>query len=399
LNILYLDVNAQYLNPTAALLPQLFLSRFPSMKFFGPGYLDKETISAGVARWVDANGPYDIVILGPNTPFLGSLTDDALQKNVEFVMKYMVTPGFSARLVEKFFRDVLVAVSRLPIRHKVVSGLSLDSYASTQEQVDKILEAGAFLLGPNHQFSRRIEEWPNDIFLREKHYQKKKERLTDAWHDFLVANPDRVITACHYVLPHEFSMAVLAERRWDVAIPGAEYVLRRDAIVSLEASNLGVAPKKYFHFFRLANRLGLPVYRHYLLVRLYNHLFQRTLATSRMVYTSSGGSGNVPRKYFEIPAAGAALVCTPCNGFGDLGFRDYVNCIVADPANLASVVARMRHDQSLQGIADAGRQLVMRHHSIYARSEQIARCLRAIISGTYAGSRWECGEFCILETT
>lgn len=397
MNILYLDVNAQYLNPTAALLPQLFLSSFPAMQFFGPGYLDDETIAAGVARWVDANGPYDIVILGPNTPFFGSLAGDALQKNVEFIMKYTVTPGFSARLVEEYFRDVLVAFPQLPVPHKVVSGLTLDSYASTKEQVDKILEAGALLLGPNHQFSRRIEEWPKEIFLRERHYQKKKDRLTNVWHDFLGAHPDRVITAFHYVAPHEFSLAALAGRRWDVAVPGAEYVLRRDAIASLGATSLAVAPKKYFHLFRLANRLGLPVYRHYLLVRLYNQLFHRTLATSRLVYTSSGGSGNIPRKYFEIPAAGAALVCTPCNGFADLGFHDRSNCIVVEPANLASVAAELSHDPSLQGIADAGRQLVMRQHSMYARSEQIAHCLRAIVSGTYAGSRWDRGEFRVLE--
>jgi len=314
-------------------------------------------------------------------------------------MKYTVTPGFSASFVERYFRDILAAFPRLPIRHKVVSGLNFDSYAASQGQVDKILETNALLLGPNHQFSRRLEDWPQDIFLREKHYQKKKDRLTNAWHDFLTEHPDRIITASHYVAPHEFSFAALAGRQWDIAVPGAEYVLRREAIASLASTRLAVAPKTYFHLFRLANRFGLPVYRHHLLVRLYNQLFFRTLATSRLVFTSSGGSGNLPRKYFEIPAAGSVLACTPCNGFASLGFRDHENCIVVDPGSLASVAADLRHDCSMQRIADAGRKLVMRQHSLHARAEQIARCLHSVVAGTYRGARWSQGEFVVDEVS
>lgn len=397
MNILYVDVNAHYLNPTAALLPHLLLSAFPAMRFFGPGYLNDATIASGVEKWVDKNGPYDVVIMGPNTPFFGSAADSAIHQNVNFIMKYTVTSGVSATCVERYFRDIQTAFPRLPIGHKAVSGLTLDSYASAQEQVDKIFEANALLLGPNHQFSRRLEDWPQDIFMREKHYQKKRDRLSNAWHDFLTEHPDRIITASHYVSPHEFAFAALAARRWDIAVPGAEYALRRDALASLAPTCLSVAPKSYFHIFRLANRFGLPVYRHHLLVHLYNQLFLRTLAMSKLVFTSSGGSGNLPRKYFEIPAAGAVMVCTPCNGFADLGFRDRENCIVADPGRLASVAAELRNDCSIQGVADAGRELVMRQHSLQARAEQIALCMDALMRGTYQGARWQQGKFVVDE--
>jgi hypothetical protein len=175
------------------------------------------------------------------------------------------------------------------------------------------------------------------------------------------------------------------------------YALRRDALASLRSSGLRVAPKNYFHAFRAANRLGLPVYRNAATARLYNALFQRTLRRSKMVYTASGGSGNLMRKFFEIPAAGAAMVCVPGNGFRALGFEHGRNYVQVVPADLATTVKTLRADPALQAIADAGRHVVLTRHSLQARASQIAQCFHALRLGTYRGSRWEDGNFVVSE--
>lgn len=396
MKILYLDPSALYINPTSSLFPLLVLSRYPDARFYGPGYLSEEELAGGLERWVEQHGPFDVLISGPLFPFFAENKNDFLA-SANFIKKFTVHAGFSEASLLHFYSDIHTALKKLPIPLKVVSSLSLDSYASTQKQVDRVLESDVVLLGPNHQFARKLAEWPEEVFLREKHYQKKKARLSDAWFDFLVGYPERVITACHYIGEHEFCLNALGGRSWDIAVPGAEYVLRRDAISELKKIDCKTAPKTYFQLFRVANKLGLPVYRHHLLSKLYNLLFQKTLFSSRMVFTSSGGSGNLPRKYLEIPAAGALLVCTPCNGLESIGFKHGVNCIIAEPSELQNVVKMVGRGDRYQDVADAGRATVMAHHSLGARAEQISRCLFSLKQGTYAGAIWEHGSFSVIK--
>lgn len=397
MRILYVDANGQYVNPTASLLPLLMLAVSADTRFYGPGYSSRQELEAGLRRWVDANGPFDAVVLGPLTPFF---TDDGAARaaGVEFVMRYTVHPPFSAADLGRFFDDVLGALGALPVPLRIVTSLALDTYASTQAQVDRMLEAGVLLLGPNHQFVRPLAEWRQDVFGRERHYQAKLSRLSDAWLGFLTDYPERVLTATHYVGEHEFCLTALEDRPWDIAIPGVEYALRRDAIASLKSSRARVAPKGHFYAFRIASRLGFPVHRHHLTARLYNMLFQRTLFTSRMVFTASGGSGGILRKFVEIPAAGAAMVCVPCNGFEAIGFEDGRNYVEAEPRQLADVVRALRQDPRLERIAAAGRDLMTRRHSMRARADQVAACLAAARAGSYRGATWENGEFVVAGT-
>jgi spore maturation protein CgeB len=134
-----------------------------------------------------------------------------------------------------------------------------------------------------------------------------------------------------------------------------------------------------------------------LALQYYNSSFQRILAATRVVYTAKGGFGIPIRKYFEIPAAGALLVCSPCNGYDSLGFQAHVHYVPAEPEELPDVLKRLAADPDAQRIADAGRRLVADRHSLAGRGGQIARCLRAMVAGTYRSSRWEQGEFCVME--
>jgi hypothetical protein len=397
LRILYLDANAQYMNPTASLLPNLLLAAFPEIRFFGPGYTSREELAEGISRWIDRRGPFDAVIGGPNLPFFADDADGYV-RGAGFVARYTVHSGFSRADLVAYFNDVLGALKLLPVRLKIVSALNLDAYAATQAQVDRVMDAGVVLIGPNHQFFRPTASWPASVVRRERDLQRKAGRLSDAWLEFLSGNAERVITALHYIGEHEFCVTALTARRWDVAVPGVEYALRRDAVASLRSSRLRTAPKSYFRAFRVANRAGLPVYRHFATARIYNLLFQRTLFSSRIVFTAPGAAGNVIRKFFEIPAAGAVLACTPCNGFDALGFEDGRHYLHVNPADLSRLAAARLNDPVLQDVASAGQRLVMRHHSLSARAEQISQCVTALVRGTYRGATWRKGDFVVAES-
>jgi len=174
-------------------------------------------------------------------------------------------------------------------------------------------------------------------------------------------------------------------------------VLRKDAVRRLAGTRLRSASKAYFHLYRLANRLGLPVFSHPLALRLYNLFFQRTLADTRCVYTARGGFGMPIRKFFEIPAAGALLICNPCNGYIDLGFEAGRHYVKAEPDTLLDVLSEWLPSPRAQEVASAGQQLIIARHSMAARGEQIERCLRAMVAGSYRGARWCQGEFLVDE--
>lgn len=394
MKLLYLDLDAQYINPTTSLMPLLMSCACPDIRLYGPGYVAPNELAQGVRRWIDRNGPFDAVMLGPLIPFFEPGNS---VRGAEFVCRFTVQSGSCLTDLVRYFDDVIASIAALPIPVKIVTSLALDTYASTNAQVDRVLAAGLMILGHNRQFVSRMAEWQDGALDREKHYRRKRSRLSDAWLDFLESYPERVLTACHYVGDHEFCLTALAHRRWDIAVPGVQYRQRHEALASLKSARLRVASRAPFHAFRAANRLGLPVFSHRLTARFYNLLFQQTLFGSRMVFTAPAGSGHIIRKFFEIPAAGAVLVCTRCTGFDAVGFEDGVNCLMIEPAELARIVESRRDDEALQRVADAGRQLVMTRHSLRARAGQIARCLESVRAGTYRGADWHKGEFFVSE--
>lgn len=390
MRVLYVDANVWHINPTANLLPVLIRERFPTSRCFGPGFSSPDELALGLLGYVDAKGPFDVVLLGPGTPFLveGAAADDGA---VNYLRRYSAH-RIGDQVLRKFFGDVRHTFGRLEVPVKLVSVLNFDYYATTQRQIDVLLEQSIGVLGPNEQFVLRLEDLP-DFAAREKHYVRKADRFSNAWRDFLIRYPERVLTATHFVGGQEFFFEPLADRPYEIAVPGVEYLLRRDAVNKLARTRLRSASKTYFHLYRVANRLGLPAFSNATALRLYNFLFQRTLAETRCVYTARGGFGMPIRKFFEIPAAGALLLCSPCTGYADLGFAPDRHYIQAEPEQLVSALATWLNDPRAPEVARAGQDLVIAKHSISARGEQIDRCLQAMLGGTYRGARWNHGEY------
>ena len=327
---------------------------------------------------------------GPATPFLGE-GEDADTGAVAYLRRY-ASHLLADQPLLSFFADVRGAFGKLPVVIRLISLLNFDYYATTQKQIDVLLEQSIAVLGPNDQFVLALENLP-DFARREKHYVKKADRFTDVWRNFLLQHPERVVTATHFVGPQEYCFEPLSGRPYEVAVPGVEYLLRKDAARRLAGTRLRSAPKSYFHLYRLANRMGLPAYSHPLALRLYNLFFQRTLADTRCIYTARGGFGIPIRKFFEIPAAGGLLICSPCNGYSDLGFEAGRHYVQAEPEALLDALSEWLPSPRAQEVASAGQQLAIAMHSMAARGEQIERCLRAMVAGTYRGARWHRGEF------
>ena len=92
--------------------------------------------------------------------------------------------------------------------------------------------------------------------------------------------------------------------------------------------------------------------------------YARLLNRSRF----SAGCGTVSRyltlKLLEIPASRCCLITEETEAMKALGFRDGVNCVFADEANVVAKVQALAYDaERLQAITDAGYQLAHERHT------------------------------------
>jgi glycosyltransferase involved in cell wall biosynthesis len=395
MKLLYVDAHHHYLNPTSTLLPVLVASAAPQVAFYGPGYVSDAELSGGICAYAERNGPYDAVIFGMQVPW-SAWSDDLLEHNARHVQRYTAFGSRPETLVP-FFRDVLANLRNLPIRFRFLSLLNFDYYATTKRHTDLFELIDTHVITPGAQFAPRLDAIP-DWAWREDHFVRKKAMISEAWADYLARHPDRVLSLPHFVADSEFSFRALAERRHRVAIPGVEYLMRKEGRKALAKRSLRPASKAIFNVLRAANRLGIRVYSRYLPLSIYHAAYRGTLIDARFVYTAREGYGIPLRKFFEIPAAGAVLLCVSPHGFADLGFRDGENYLEVAPEALPDVIEALERDPArAQRIASAGRKLVLERHSLAARSAQFARCLDAIAKGRFAGSVWRNGDFEVLE--
>lgn len=388
---LYVDTDLIHLNPSATYFPQLIEAAMPNVSFYGPGFSSPEVLAKGLLDWISATGPYEIIFIGPNTPLLVDNLDNVIESTMAYMRRYTAHGNTEAQLVA-FIKDLYAVLPKVDIKHRIATSMNFDYYAATDAQVQRLQDWNLTLIGPNGQFVRPLAELP-EFVTQEKHYLRKKARLSDCWFDFLHAHPERVITALHYVVPSEFSFTPLHSRRAVVAVPGVEYHLRKEANAALRQSGIRPASKWYFQLFRVLDRLGVPAYGCPWGLHLYNQYFQRALKTSRYVYTARGGFGLPVRKFFEIPAAGALMLCSPCTGYQELGFVDGVHYHAVEPNDLPGVLQELVRTGAGHDVAVAGRKVAANNHSLQARAQQIARCLEALTNGTYCGSRWQNGAF------
>lgn len=390
MKILYIDIFAESINPTAALTPLLFRTVTPNTIFYGPGLVSRTILENGLRRFIDRAGPFDVAVFGPNIPILSD-DENAAVAATEYLSRFAALAP-DPMLILTFLNDVLHEATDIPIRTKILSTLNFDYYACSNAQIERI-HAGSFhIVGPNRQAVCKLAELPN-YAREERHFRRKSKRLCDAYAEFVSQYPERIVTAFHFVAETEFTFRHSEARRYKINIPGVEYVLRRRARKAIANSEFMLAPKRVFNLYRLLGKLGVEPFARYVPLNLYHAAFREGLIDSQLVYTARGGFGIPIRKFFEIPAAGALMICTPPHGFGALGFHDGEHYIEADPEALPNVVTALSHDaERVSRIAQQGQALVFDQHSLAARAHQIRSCLEALVDGTYRGADWVGGK-------
>jgi hypothetical protein len=397
MRILYTDSYHVTLNPTTTMLPALFAAAASDITYYGPGYSSAAELEKGIAAYVDRTGPYDGIVLGSNFPFFNKPDDPGLLNGSISQHRHN---AFSSPIPIRmaYYRDVLIALPALPIKNRFGCLLGFDWYCASARHIDAIEAANLYIIAPDAGFARKLEEIPEWAW-QEKHFIRKRNLITGEWNTYLKRRSDRVLSLHHFIGDNEFFLRGLADRRNTISVPGVTYVMRERALAALRRHDLKPSSKAFYYGFLVANRMRLPVFSKFIPLRMFNVWFQGDLADSRFAYTSPEGYGIAVRKFFEIPAAGAVLLCIPPHNFGALGFIAGQHYVEAEPDTLVEIVRELdRHPDRAQAIAAAGRKLVIEGHSLTARASQMARCFDAIEAGIFAGSAWREGEFVMFTT-
>ena len=390
MKILYLDAFLHAINPSNTLMPNL-INGVGDVTYFGPGYVSDQLLAAGVLKFAEKAGPYDVVVVGTNIPLIGA-SDDDVRAAARYAKKFTALSS-SGELIYRFYKDVRAHLRSISASHRFASMIAFDYYSATQDQIDRLEQYEVKLITHNSSFVRRIEELP-EWTNKEKHYQRQPHIFSNAWYDYVNSHPEKIVTALHFVSDSEFSFRGLSERKRDISIPGVDYVTRREATSSVKKLGLNINGKSIYNAFRVLNRLGIDVYANYGFLKFFNASYFYDLMSTKYVYTAAEAFGVPIRKYFEIPASGAVLLASSCNGFDRIGFKDGINCVVAGPQQLAAKISDLKRDPEVaQRIATAGRNLMFEQHSLSARTSQIKACMEAVLAGHYQGADWIDGKF------
>jgi hypothetical protein len=385
---LFVGINYRYINPTHGLIPTLF-GRALETRFYGPGFVSQAVLDRGIASYVDSLDGVDVIIATKDL----CANHDA-ERLSRFLHRYavMLNGGQVTRNSLTDIRSFLKAN-----RRRAICPLTdVDPHSAPQADLDNFrAHAEHFMLWGN-QFLNTLGD---EALVAQEWYLQRKLRAGHALgllDRFAAEESTRIVSLGMFVSESEFHWGGLVDRPYDVSVPGSSYIRRKQLISALARNGNFRMPRNFYRpFYQIAERLGLRPYARFQLLNLYNHLFHRSLCQSKSCITD-GGANNYPvRKFFEIPAAGALMLCAPATGMDALGFCDRMQYFAAPDA---SATEEILHDltqnvERYEPIADAGRRLVFEKHSLAARAEQLRRAIARILEGTFRGSRWDNGEF------
>lgn len=386
--VLLIGINQRYINPTNSLLPAV-LAKFSDIYLYGPGFVDDLTLAKGVERYIDSVGGVDVI----------------------FTLSQCCS-GFTAARVNRFLRRYTVLLNGGEVSSKFLADVSefcrknqkrvvcfltdMDPHAVPQDTLDNLLDRAGYFVGWGKGFVDSLAD--SEAVGNENYLQKKLKRsFTLGLFDNFVDNYwTQIINIGHFVADNEFYWGTLVNRKYDVAVPGSRYARRQGVLNTLKrVDGIRLARLRYRYAFQIAERLSLNPYARFYPVQLYNIAFQRTMSRTKICVTDGGGNNYPVRKFFEIPASGALMVCWPSVGLESLGFRDGVNCLFVQNATDVIEAAKSVVEDvgKFDKIAAAGRDLVFREHSTSARGIQLFEAIQRIEAGTFKGSTWREGQF------
>lgn len=382
MKVLVLDSNVRYMNPMRNLLPY-YLSLIGDVTFYGPGYCSSEIIKSGVNKFIDEHGPFDVTI-----KTIQAFTAKFNQNFKEWTkfFKRSFNYDFSDDDLISFWMDY--GKSDKISSYDVALLHQLDFQIISSEFCEHLLSNYNLIVGLGKDFWMSVDRIQKEDLIG-------YGDVNNNWYELIKHNPNRVVGLMNFVCGSEFDFSPLTLRDGNWSILGASYSKRVEARAILDKYDIKYNDGKSLRIqtMKLMNKLGLNVFSRKSNLETLNKIFSSAMKHSKFSYTC-GSSFRFPiRKYFEIPASGALLVCDRCEGFEKLGFIDKKNSIVCLPEDLPDLSQELHANLDYaQELASSGQKLVLEKHTVDIRASQLRNTIELGLSGGYQGSYWDAGE-------
>lgn len=380
---LYLDVYHKYLGPAKALTPAL-LAGLGEVVFFGPGYVERAVLKKGIQEFIKENKSFDLVAASE----LFLFSPEGKWQSKEFKKYLKNNWSLSFPLNDLDYCEDLENWFHHYQGLKLGILMGFDPYALTEAQIAKLKAKNCYLvtmLGKTFMKPLAAVEQLND------------ENFTQAnnfWYDFVNEFQSKIIELPFWIAAHEFSFNALNHRPHDWVIAGVPYADRKIARQKLKAQNIEVKGLFLARWINLLTKIGLPLTSTELGIALLQTLFADSLQSAKYSYTCGSRLAYPVRKFFEIPAKGTVLVCSPCQGFKELGFKDGQNAFICPPEKIIEIHKQLEQNpDKAQTVASAGLKLILEKHTLYKRIEQLQFAVDAVLKNQYQGCSWQNGDF------
>lgn len=392
MRILIVDCNLRYMNPMRNLLPYYMSQAGDDVVFYGPGYSSGEVLEKGLERFVNSQEPFDVEIRTVQAipaQIIDGISESFASDKLQF---YRNTNNYTFRDQDliAFWSDP--SISAICAETRVILLHQFDFQVMSEEFKQYVLEGYDLIVGLNADFWDDHNYSDLNISNAYKH--------SKCWSDILESASSKVLGLPNFVAPHEFDFNPHIYRKTEWSVVGTTYNNRRIVKEIFANNSINYSTGRTWRYIKLKllDKARMRPYKKRRNLDCLNHEFHYTLINSKHSYTCGSDLRMPIRKFFEIPAAGCTLVCTPCKGFEELGFIDRVNAVECLPDEVLDVCQYLSEEpEQAQRIADAGRKLVLQKHTADVRAHQLKRAVQLVRTKRYRGSHWSSGDLIFAE--
>lgn len=391
INILFIDLNIQYIGPTRNLVPSMLNNKF-NVTIFGPGFTSEIVLKDGLDSFYKKNGPFDFILASEHVFFYKNTLQDNKGKSLFDIFSSSYVVRFKKTSLLNFFTNTFDFLKRTKVK-KIITMFETDLIYISKAQLDILLNLNCYIIGQGQQLIKPSKK------LQLNKSEKFSEFAGDNWSYFVKKNNHKIISLPYFVSENEFFYGDIQNRNKIINVPGVNYYNRKRAIKLLDKAKIKMDKKYYMLLFSFLSRLGLRPFSNPHLLKMYNNIFSESIINSKYCFSCGSTAEITLRKFFEIPALGSLLILEPFSSknrsiLEALGYVDGYNYISCPVEDIVEKIYELESNINYASeVALRGQEMISANHSSLARCNQIYESLVAIIRGDFKGTFWNKGIF------
>lgn len=417
MKLLLVDVYCDHTNPHFRNLIN-GIAKEMETTFYGPGFSTEKELKMGLHKYISKYGKPDAIMVG-NYLIESAISDTMGNPEMLYHWHRYTLSNYSIFQASVYCKNIMNELCEMRDTIKVIklirdiTTMPLFAY----NYLKYLLEKDFYLLCVGEDFVPEKLAGKKFGATTATNYQT---RILREYHEKIVSILWLGALECN------FCFTELQNRIYDWNVPGVKnhsYPQRIETYYKLKKSEFSICDKeelrptlpykdtfdirwKHLEYCSLLDRIVVsffPATKYYISSNLkemelagFREQYQSGLRQCKCAYVEGTDLKNFVNKYFEVPAAGTLMVGDVVKGFSAMGFKAGVNMIEASPRQIINISRKLfKEPEYMQEIANNGRNLVLKKHTLSHRAVNVKDALESIKNGEYKGSHWENGDFII----